>query len=82
MSLVGPRPIVDDELRYYGDQVQSYLAVKPGLTGARQVSGRTDTTYQDRVMFDRWYLSNWCLWYDIVILFKTVGVLFRRSGAY
>lgn len=82
MSLVGPRPIVQDELRYYGDQAQSYLNVKPGLTGVWQVSGRNDTSYDERVSLDRWYVSNWCLWYDVVILFKTLGVMLRRSGAY
>ena len=82
MSLVGPRPVVQDELRYYGDQAQSYLSVKPGLTGVWQVSGRTDTSYDERVSLDRWYISNWCLWYDIVIMIKTIGVMFRRSGAY
>ena len=82
MSLVGPRPIVEDELRYYGDQAQSYLNVKPGLTGVWQVSGRTDTSYEERVSLDRWYVMHWRLWYDIVILFKTISVMLRRSGAY
>lgn len=82
MSLVGPRPIVQDELRYYGDEVQSYLNVKPGLTGLWQVSGRTDTSYEERVSLDRWYIAHWRLWYDIVIMFKTISVMLRRSGAY
>ncbi len=82
MSLVGPRPIVKDELRYYGDQAQSYLNVKPGLTGVWQISGRTDTTYGERVSLDRWYISHWRLWYDIVIMFKTISVMIRRRGAY
>jgi undecaprenyl-phosphate galactose phosphotransferase len=82
MSLVGPRPIIDEELQRYGDQVDYYLEARPGITGLWQISGRNDTTYEDRVALDSWYVRNWSLWYDMVILVKTVRVVLRREGAY
>ncbi|MDW6091577.1 sugar transferase [Vibrio rhizosphaerae] len=82
MSLVGPRPIVDEELERYGDDVDYYLCAKPGISGLWQVSGRSDTDYKTRVYLDSWYVKNWSLWNDIVILFKTVNVVVRRTGAY
>jgi Undecaprenyl-phosphate galactose phosphotransferase WbaP len=82
MSLVGPRPIIEDELERYGDQVGYYLETRPGITGLWQISGRNDTGYEDRVALDSWYVRNWSLWYDLVILVKTVRVVLRREGAY
>ncbi|SHF61148.1 undecaprenyl-phosphate galactose phosphotransferase WbaP [Vibrio gazogenes] len=82
MSLVGPRPIIDEELQRYGDDADYYLCAKPGVSGLWQVSGRSDTDYKTRVYLDCWYVKNWSLWNDIVILFKTVHVVFRRDGAY
>lgn len=82
MSLVGPRPIVEEELCRYGDQLEYYLEAKPGMTGLWQVSGRNDTGYEQRVGLDTWYTRNWSLWYDIVILLKTVKVVLNRTGAY
>lgn len=82
MSLVGPRPIVRDELARYGDDVDYFLMVRPGMTGLWQVSGRNDTGYDTRVYLDTWYVKNWSLWYDIAILFKTVRVVLKREGAY
>lgn len=82
MSLVGPRPIVEEELNRYGDQVGYYLEAPPGLTGLWQISGRNDTGYEDRVALDCWYVRNWSLWYDLVILLKTVRVVLAREGAY
>jgi Undecaprenyl-phosphate galactose phosphotransferase WbaP len=82
MSLVGPRPIVQDELAKYGDDVDYFLMVRPGITGLWQVSGRNDVDYEQRVYLDTWYVKNWSLWYDIAILFKTVRVVLRRDGAY
>lgn len=82
MSLVGPRPVVDAELERYGDDVDYYFMTKPGMTGLWQVSGRNDTDYATRVYLDSWYVKNWSLWYDIAILFKTVGVVLNRDGAY
>ena len=82
MSLVGPRPVVHAELERYGDDVVYYLMTKPGLTGLWQVSGRNDVDYATRVYFDTWYVKNWSLWTDIVILFKTISVVVARRGAY
>jgi Undecaprenyl-phosphate galactose phosphotransferase WbaP len=82
MSLVGPRPIVQAELEKYGDDVGYFLMVRPGMTGLWQVSGRSDMSYDKRVYLDTWYVKNWSLWYDLVILFKTVNVVIARSGAY
>ena len=82
MSLVGPRPIVEDELQKYGLEKSYYLMVRPGMTGLWQVSGRNDVDYETRVYLDAWYVKNWSLWYDLAILFKTVKVVFGRNGAY
>lgn len=82
MSLVGPRPIVDAELERYGNQVDYYLEAKPGITGLWQISGRNDVTYDTRVYLDAWYVKNWSLFNDIVIMLRTVKVIFRREGAY
>lgn len=81
MSLVGPRPVTQQELSYYGRDVMFYLETRPGITGLWQVSGRSDTSYEQRVMFDTWYAKNWSLWQDIAILAKTVPVVFGRDGA-
>lgn len=82
MSLVGPRPIIAEELERYGDFRHFYLRVRPGVTGLWQVSGRSDTSYEERVGLDVWYTQNWSIIYDIAILLKTVGVVFGRKGAY
>lgn len=82
MSLVGPRPIIYEELVRYDDDADYYLMAKPGMTGLWQVSGRNDVDYKTRVYFDSWYVKNWSLWNDIAILFKTVKVVFNRNGAY
>jgi undecaprenyl-phosphate galactose phosphotransferase len=82
MSLVGPRPVVEAELERYGDLQDYYLEARPGITGLWQISGRNDIDYSDRVNLDAWYVKNWSLWYDLVILLKTVKVVLRREGAY
>jgi len=82
MSLVGPRPVVTAELERYGNQVDYYLEAKPGVTGLWQISGRNDVSYDTRVYLDAWYVKNWSLFNDIVILLRTVKVIFRREGAY
>jgi Undecaprenyl-phosphate galactose phosphotransferase WbaP len=82
MSLVGPRPIVQEELQRYGSEKSYYLMVRPGMTGLWQVSGRNDVDYETRVYLDAWYVKNWSLWYDLAILFKTIKVVFSRNGAY
>lgn len=82
MSLVGPRPIITEELERYNDEVGYYLLSKPGMTGLWQVSGRSDVDYETRIYFDVWYVKNWSIWNDIAILFKTVSVVIKKDGAY
>lgn len=82
MSLVGPRPVVAAELERYGDNLAYYFMARPGMTGVWQVSGRNDVDYRTRVYLDVWYLKNWSLWYDLIILLKTCSVLVKKSGAY
>ena len=82
MSLVGPRPVVQEEIeKYYQEDAVFYFRVPPGLTGLWQVSGRSNTTYEYRVSLDSWYVKNWNLWLDVMILFKTIGVVLKREGA-
>lgn len=82
MSLVGPRPLLEREIPDYGDPIRQYRRVPPGITGLWQVSGRSNTTFADRAFYDTWYIKNWSLWYDVVILIRTIGVVLGRSGAY
>lgn len=82
MSLVGPRPIVEDEVEKYKDDYRYYTQVRPGMTGAWQVSGRSDTSYEFRVELDTYYVRNWNIWIDLDILVKTVAVVLKREGAY
>ncbi len=81
MSLVGPRPIVDAEVVKYGNVYELYKRVTPGISGFWQVSGRSDTSYEERVSLDAYYVRNWSVWLDLVILARTVSsVLFRRGA--
>lgn len=82
MSLVGPRPIVVDEIRRYNKDIHYYNRVRPGITGLWQVSGRNDISYAERVKMDAWYVCNWSPWLDIKIILKTFPVLLNRKGAY
>ena len=82
MSLVGPRPIIEEELERYGEFVGDYLMVKPGITGMWQVSGRSDTTYEERVQMDTWYVRNWSVWLDVMLLWRTVKSVLECKGAY
>ncbi len=82
MSLVGPRPIVEDELRRYGQLAGKYLSTRPGMTGLWQVSGRNDTTYRERVSLDCYYVDNWKIHTDIFLIIKTITVVFHGRGAY
>jgi len=82
MSLVGPRPIVEDELSKYGKASKLYLKVKPGMTGLWQVSGRSETSYEERVEMDAYYVRNWSVWLDLYILARTVWVVLFGRGAY
>jgi undecaprenyl-phosphate galactose phosphotransferase len=83
MSLVGPRPVLQEEIDYYyKDYADYYFMVKPGMTGLWQTSGRNVVNYDFRVKLDTWYVLNWSLWFDIVILFKTIRVVLNKEGAY
>ena len=82
MSLVGPRPIVQDELERYGEHGASFLALKPGITGLWQISGRSDLGYDQRVKLDIYYIENWTLFLDIKILIKTIFTITSGRGAY
>jgi len=82
MSLVGPRPIVKEEIAKYGEYFHYFSEVHPGITGLWQVSGRNDINYDDRVQLDVWYVRNWSIDLDIVILIKTIDTVIRRKGSY
>jgi exopolysaccharide biosynthesis polyprenyl glycosylphosphotransferase len=82
MSLVGPRPALPDEAAQYADHVRRRLVVKPGLTGLWQVNGRADLSWEESVRLDLRYVENWSFALDLQILWKTVSVLMRGSGAY
>lgn len=81
LSLVGPRPIVWDEVDKYQGGFDLYKKVKPGLTGLWQISGRSDTSYAERVRLDAYYVRNWSVWFDIYILIKTPLEVLRGRGA-
>ncbi len=82
MSLVGPRPIVGVEVTKYGETFHMYNRVRPGLTGLWQVSGRNNTSYNDRVQLDNYYVRNWSMWLDYFILLRTVRTVLLREGSY
>jgi len=82
MSLVGPRPIVQDEIKYYGRSFTTYKKVKPGMTGLWQVSGRSDTSFDFRVNLDEYYVRHWSIWLDFYILMRTLWAVVTRRGAY
>ena len=82
MSLVGTRPILQDELRQYELHHRARIAIKPGITGMWQVSGRSDITdFEEVVRLDKEYIENWNIGLDIKILLKTVLVVFRKDGS-
>lgn len=81
MSLVGPRPIIEKEKIKYGQTVKKLLSVKPGITGNWQVNGRSNTTYEERIELDMYYIDNRSLFFDIKLIFKTIIVVFKRTGA-
>jgi exopolysaccharide production protein ExoY len=81
MSCVGPRPIVVDELQYYGDHARDYFKARPGLTGLWQVSGRSLTSYQSRVNYDVQYLQKWSLSKDLLIIARTIPAMLNTEQA-
>lgn len=82
MSLVGPRPVVEEELKEYGAKVNSFLSVKPGVTGYWQVSGRSNVGYPERVDIELYYVKNQTIKLDLSILIKTIKIVVLRKGAY
>ena len=82
MSFVGPRPVTRDEIQLYGEYADYVLSVKPGLSGMWQTSGRSETTYEERITLDTYYIQNWSVWLDIWILIKTIWVVLKGKGAY
>lgn len=82
MSLVGPRPIVQKEIPRYGVYFKEYAMVRPGITGIWQTSGRNDVDYPERVQMDNWYVHNWSVWLDLVLLWRTAGIVAGCEGAY
>lgn len=82
MSLVGPRPIVDEEVPRYSNKFELYKKVIPGLTGLWQVSGRNNITYEERISLDAYYVRNWSVWLDVYILMRTIWVVITGEGAY
>jgi len=82
MSLVGPRPIMEEEILKYGSSYGLYSRVFPGITGLWQVSGRNNTTYEERIGFDEYYVCNWSIWLDLYILIRTIRIVLTAEGAY
>lgn len=82
MSLIGPRPIIDNEIEKYGDNYPLLASVKPGLSGLWQISGRSETEYEERVAMDIYYIQSWSLWLDLYIFFKTFAAVVEGKGAY
>jgi undecaprenyl-phosphate galactose phosphotransferase len=81
MSFIGPRPYMLNEKEKIGEEIDTVLTVKPGITGLWQVSGRSDVDFASRVELDVWYIRNWNLWMDLVILIKTIKTVFLKDGA-
>jgi Undecaprenyl-phosphate galactose phosphotransferase WbaP len=82
MSLTGPRPIVDAEVPKYGKDYELYRRIRPGMSGIWQVGGRNDMDYKERVALDSYYVRNWSVWLDIIILVRTVKTVLLGRGAY
>ena len=82
MSLVGPRPIVAAEVHRYGERFDAYVRVRPGITGLWQVSGRNNTSYEERTRLDEYYVRNWSIWLDIYVLARTLRTVVTCEGAY
>ncbi len=81
MSFIGPRPYMLNEEMKIGEEIETILSVKPGITGLWQVSGRSDVDFHSRVELDVWYIRNWNLWMDLVILIKTIKTVLLKDGA-
>ncbi|MED6045630.1 sugar transferase [Rothia kristinae] len=82
MSLVGPRPPLREEVEHYEQDVHRRLLVKPGITGLWQVSGRSDLSWEESTRLDLYYVENWSVLSDPLILLKTVRAVVGKDGAY
>lgn len=82
MSLVGPRPILPNEEERYGSSMKGYGSVNPGITGLWQTNGRSDVDFEGRIRMDDWYIHNWSVWIDMVLLWRTIQVVLKHKGAY
>jgi len=82
MSVVGPRPPLPKEVDGYADHVHRRLYIKPGLTGMWQVNGRSDLSWEESVRLDLYYVENWSLTVDFVLMWRTVKVILKPQGAY
>lgn len=82
MALVGPRPIVEKEIEYYGADYEIFSLMKPGITGLWQATGRSDTGYARRVELDKFYVLNWDPWMDLWIVLKTIFAVLKMKGSY
>ena len=82
MSVIGPRPVTKEETELYNIHKDYVLSVLPGLSGMWQISGRSDSSYDERIQYDIYYIQNWSIWLDIWILIKTVYVVLKGRGAY
>lgn len=82
MSLVGPRPYLPREEAKMGKYLKIVTMTMPGITGLWQVSGRNDVSFDERLHLDEWYVHNWSVWLDIILIWRTIGVLLNRKGAY
>lgn len=81
MSVVGPRPYLEREKEDMGDKYESVILTKPGITGLWQASGRSELEFSERLVLDQYYIRNWTLWFDIVIILKTIRAVFNKTGA-
>jgi Undecaprenyl-phosphate galactose phosphotransferase WbaP len=81
MSVVGPRPYLEREKADMGDKYESVILTKPGITGLWQASGRSELEFSERLVLDQYYIRNWTLWFDIVIILKTIRAVFNKTGA-
>lgn len=82
MSIVGPRPVLENQIAMYGPSFSLYKQVRPGITGLWQVSGRNELAFHERVKLDKYVIQNWSVWLDIYILARTAGVVLTGRGAY
>ena len=81
MSIVGPRPVVDDEIEKYGIFKKKFLSVTPGLTGWWACNGRSATTYEDRIKLELYYVNHRSIKLDLLVIFKTIGAVVKGHGA-